>query len=205
MTPIREKALRLFSAVGRISAQRTEEYAYPRLLVYTDNLMELDLLMREFGGVKSEREGGYTWQLSSRTRSQLMLEDLIDLGLLDEQRKLLASLAYLLTNWFDPPIQLEIFEELKRVTSLQTSPYRLSTAFLSRLAGGAANAAGLAAVIESATEPEQSPLHESSALSPVEDSGFLQSNEPPQSVDQPIIHTPSKPPLATPTLPPEES
>ena len=102
MTPKREKALRLFSAVGRISAQRTEEYAYPRLLVYTDNLMELDLLMREFGGVKSEREGGYTWQLSSRTRSQLMLEDLIDLGLLDEQRKLLASLAYLLTNWFGP-------------------------------------------------------------------------------------------------------
>ena len=197
MTPIREKALRLFSAVGRISAQRTEEYAYPRLLVYTDNLMELDLLMREFGGVKSEREGGYTWQLSSRTRSQLMLEDLIDLGLLDEQRKLQASLVYLLTNWFDPPIQLEIFEELKRVTSLQASPYRLSTAFLSQLAGGGEHANGLADLIETATEPEQPPLHESGALSHVEDSGFLQSNEPEQSANQPIIHNQS-------SLPPVE-
>ena len=198
MTPKREKALRLFSAVGRISAQRTEEYAYPRLLVYTDNLMELDLLMREFGGVKSEREGGYTWQLSSRTRSQLMLEDLIDLGLLDEQRKLLASLAYLLTNWFDPPIQLEIFEELKRVTSLQTSPYRLSTAFLSRLAGGAANAAGLAAVIESATEPTQPEAAQPDLLSQQSKTPDLQFGEAVQqaeSADQPIIHNQSKPPL----------
>ena len=154
-------ALRLFAAAGKIYSYKSGKYAYPRLIVYTADTTELDLLQQEFGGTKTSRGDGFTWQITSRAACGVMLEQLLDSKLLTDKKNCLAMLAYMLTEPLNSELQVAIFKEMKRVAYFEKISPELSPAFLSQLARG-----------ESSSEPLQPYSAATNQLTPEQQSDW---------------------------------
>ena len=114
-----ERAVRLFAAIGKVYPFRVwwgTWYYYARLIIYTDDMLELDWMLRIFGGSAGVHFAGkeyFYWYTTSKKTTILLLQACLKADYLKGKRLVLALWALLLTQAREQ--QWEIMQEMKAV------------------------------------------------------------------------------------------
>ena len=119
-----ERAVRLFAAIGKVYPFSVgwgfTRYYYPRLIIYTDDMMELDWMLRIFGGSAGIHFAGkeyFYWYTTSKRTTILLLRACLKEDYLKGKRLVLAMWALLLAqcHWSEFDHQRQIAQEMKAV------------------------------------------------------------------------------------------